>query len=763
MNENIPIYWIGNRESELIGTMQMFKGSITTYGSGNGTNYAFDKHYGYRFDNNSDNEEWLAFVNETTQHIINKEPECYFMPYYPADFPYYGETLKNRMIGVNSYELISLLENKIQTRLWLSDIVTLTPFFVTDGRNLNGYILKQRFPDYTNFVIQAESSCCGNGTWLVNETNESDILNNINISESYTISPYILKNIPLNVHLIIYKSELVVLPPSVQIISTEHGTFCYHGADFFSYKQLGFEIQNKVKHYAVSIGNRLQKTGYRGVCGIDFITDGHEVFFMEINSRFQASTMLINKALGDAGANVSVQELHLDAFTNVSCSYKLPEFEVNYSFLRYRYDKNYLNILTHLYSIQKECLDFLIRNDDGLDWDMRLQNNSYLFDLIFRNNITCISPEYICLLHANLKLYSGFVNAQNWESKLHELKIILMTHGIRINIAAEQQLHMAGGINYKEFGAIDLILNNLYINVPYGVQMSRLSPFEICLDNNKYVLCYLGEHLAPVTLRLQDPLGKKILKSGFTFEQIAYLGHDRLRIYHRHSCYYKQKNLGCGFCDIDQSDAHFSFDDIKRVIDEYIDHPAIRHYMIGGGSNIPSCDFSYIINIAKYIRSKTKKPICLMSSPPLNIEIITALNKAGITEVAFNLEVFDRDLAVQYMPGKSIITLQQYKEAFIQALKLMGNEGNVRCAFIVGLESKESLLQGIDFICKLGVWPVLSLLKPIECTPLYCMLPPADEDIFAICQETEKICKYYGVGLAPLCRYCEDNTLKITL
>lgn len=138
------------------------------------------------------------------------------------------------------------------------------------------------------------------------------------------------------------------------------------------------------------------------------------------------------------------------------------------------------------------------------------------------------------------------------------------------------------------------------------------------------------------------------------------------------------------------------------------------------------------------------------------------LYDAGITEVAFNLEVFNRTLAQKYMPGKGSIPLECYEKAFREAVRIWGNKGAVRSMVIVGLESEESLLKGIEYLCTLGVAPILSLLKPITGTPLHYLLPPSDETVLHIVHQAQIICQHYDLELGPSCHYCEDNSIKIT-
>ena len=108
------------------------------------------------------------------------------------------------------------------------------------------------------------------------------------------------------------------------------------------------------------------------------------------------------------------------------------------------------------------------------------------------------------------------------------------------------------------------------------------------------------------------------------------------------------------------------------------------------------------------------------------------------------------------MPGKSCITIDKYLSVLENAVKIWGNAGAVRSIFILGLEPKESLLEGIEQICKLGVSPILSILKPIPNTRLEHMISFRNKEIIALCEK-------YHVTLGPQCHYCEDNTLKISL
>lgn len=580
----------------------------------------------------------------------------------------------------------------------------------------------------------------------------------------YAISPYQTNSVSPNVHIVIYDEGVLILPPSIQIIERGQYGLSYQGADFPTYKTLPNRIRTKVNDYALRIGFVLLNAGYRGVCGIDFLISENIVYLMEINARFQSSTILINRALKKANLNCSVQSLHVAAFRQSDVPMFPNDLVVPYSFYHYSYEPELKEKQYYIWQLSRS-LDGAECVDDGLNWAMQLEPHTYLYKLVFHGGICAISPEFRCRLHTNVGMPTVAITAEDLHNNLERLKYMLLLHGTRLSNAAAEVSIKAGGYNHEEFEALDLVIaGHIYVCVPYDTDRCEISPFcvEVKADNSLY-LSYFGTPVADVKIRSIDPLSEKKTSRGILYRDITYLSNDRLRVYQRLGCYYKKLGLGCKFCDLEQDDRLLTLDDVFQATDDYISHPNVRHYLIGGGSASPDDDFEMVASIAKHIRDTTGKPIYLMSLPPKNIDILKTLKAAGVTEVAFNLEVFDRTLAEQYMPGKGTIPLSTYESAFRTAVQLWGREGNVRTIFIVGLEPVPSLLRGIEYVARMGVSPILSLFRPATGTQLQRFLPPSDEEVWNICQQIKAICKRYDVELGPACPMCEDNTLKITL
>lgn len=762
--DRIFLYWIGIRESELEDTGSLFEGSITIFGSGKGNNYAFDKEYLLRYDYNEDSNLLNAFINQKAKIIINKNPDARFMLYYPVDISILTSDVAAKTLYVNDIRITEFLDNKIKTRNWLSEHIPMPSFTVIKGRDINYPYLTSIFPNYDKFVIQSDYSCGGSGTWLLTPDNIATIMKRVSDYNKYTLLPYYDHSVSVNMHLVIYEKEILLMPGSVQIITQKMYSLSYQGSDFIMYTYLPEIVQNKIREYAMKIGRQLQYSGYRGVCGIDFLSVRDEVFFSEINGRFQSSTVLINKAMQDSGLNISLQQLHIDAFLNPKCTLNYSIFKVNYSLYGYSYNPETFEKVKYLFQCIRNSSENFNIQDDDLDWEIKLEKNTYLFKIISNTNIAFLGTEFTTLLHPNLIIDEHIFCPGCYHEQLPELKIMLLSHGIRISKDAIKKLNERGGVNYEEFEAIDLLIeDNIYINVPYKTKFSSLSPFHIEIEKDgKFYLEYFYKKLTIAQIRTINKLDFRISKNGFRYDDFTYLGNDRLRIYHRNGCDFKTMGKGCKFCDIEKSEKPLPMEDIKEAIDSYANHTSIRHFMIGGGSDRIDSDFHRILQIAKYLKLKSNKPINVMSLPPLDTDILYTFKANGVTEVTFNLEVFDRELAQKYMPGKGALTLNVYDNAFKKAVELWGKTGNVRTVFIVGLESEHTLLDGIKHVCALGVSPILSLLKGISGTPMEHFLPPSDQQILEIYYQVQEICRIYGVEQGPSCHCCEDNTLKIS-
>jgi predicted ATP-grasp superfamily ATP-dependent carboligase len=172
---------------------------------------------------------------------------------------------------------------------------------------------KNIFTNNTNLVFQKEIGSGGALTYIVNKNNFDLFKRFNNSNEVYLFSEYKDNNIPLNVHCIIFRDYIEILKPSIQILEL-NDKIEYIDSDYKTI--LENNIKNKIYEYSYMIYEKLKNLKYIGFLGIDFIYSNNELFFIEINPRFQGSTRYLDRILQENNFK-SIYEYNYNAFYNI--------------------------------------------------------------------------------------------------------------------------------------------------------------------------------------------------------------------------------------------------------------------------------------------------------------------------------------------------------------------------------------------------------------------------------------------------------------
>lgn len=321
------IVWVGVRESE-IKYCDFINVSISLFGNNSNS---LQNQIKKRINHNNEKNYALIddFYNKEIIKQIEKNSNIKFM-YYSQIYSYYSMKklgLLNHIICLNNQDLINFVNNKFKIKEYLRNYIPILNYVYIKGKDCNFEKLRKKFGD-NEFVIQTEEGSGGFSTIVLNEKNKDEI--KLDNNQTFMLTKYCKNNIPINIHILISKNKITLLPSSIQNIELSNNRLIYKGCDFIAYREIvSNKLNSKLKDYALIVGKLMQDKGYRGVLGIDSIIFDNEVYFMEINPRFQNSSTVLNKALHDNNLP-SLQELHYNCFygnENIS----LPQFNVNYS------------------------------------------------------------------------------------------------------------------------------------------------------------------------------------------------------------------------------------------------------------------------------------------------------------------------------------------------------------------------------------------------------------------------------------------------
>ena len=755
------ILWSGPRESDIEGLDSLICASTTIFGQNQGSNRAYSKHIHARLNHNQHDCLSDDYANERVAELIEAYPDLKILYYNPLYSQFLLPCYRERVIGCNDLSLLELLDSKSDMRRIAGRSIPIVPFQIVD--NLKQ--LKNAMPSLEKgftYILQENHSSGGNGTHIINQGNAEDLFTKFDPTKEYFVAPYIKKSISINIHCAIFEQDIVMFPGSIQLVKEVGQRIVYLGADYITFQNLSDEIKEAIRFNSKQLCRTLQGMGYRGVLGIDFLLVEQQPLFLEINARFQASTVLLNKAFRDQGLP-SMQEIHLSAFECNICKDRVAfeSVRVPYSMVSYTAEtwKKDVNVLTSIPSSDLKDIVF-----DGFDPSETIQRGAYLFRVTFQTNLCSLTPDGTVGIYENLfDIDDNFSAGIYTKDPLH-IKISLLNQGVVFTQNATNYLKKQGDVRQAVFSAVDLtILDGLQVNCPSDVKFVTFTPWKIDLVNNDELkLFYRDTEICTVIPDMADPYMKQLTQSGIPYQSISFWATDRLRIHHTVSCIFKNNEIGCRFCEVPKQEVTCGVEDIFEVIDFYLENAnTFRHFLIGGGSEPLDNEAEHITEIVKHIREKSNKPIYLMCLPPRNKSVLKMWYEAGVTEVAFNLELFDRSLARYYMPGKGSIPLNQYLTALRDAVALWGSCGKVRTLFIAGLEKTDSLLQGLETVAALGVMPIISVFRALKGTDTQNIVPPSNDWLLALFKQGEHICAEYNLHLGPSCSACQNNTLSL--
>lgn len=766
------LYWVGPRDSDISYTGDMFDGAITLFGDEiNENSSAYCKNYHSRVNHNIIDDDQDNF---TITEIINRLTEdC------NAEFVFYNSNIvhkikklkefRDHILCLNDAELMKQLNNKISFRKQFASLVNMLDCKIVQSDQCEYESLRDLFgvtEEKVKFVVQAPVASGGYGTFILGPDNGAEIQSEIIQECEYLVSKFLPCSVSVNAHMIIFDKDILLTPCSVQIMKESNNRLFYRGADFITYKRISEYGRKKFEQELLIVGKKMQEMGYRGICGIDGMITEEEVYILEVNNRFQASTPLINLSLSKVGLP-SLHKLNCWAFEGKEVPKDVADVisNLNVPYSNYIFTSGDVDFhLKHFYkrvyeSGTSKCIEEIV--EDGYNPSQPSEKDAYQYKIIFNTNITGINGNGAVTIHNNIEEPSKIFYRKVEKKDPLYMKVALLNQGVRFTLEAVKHLEKNGGIRPGTNCSVDILLDDMVINCPVNNKLTEFSPFFIDIKRQKVALFYYDTFLKNIDINPVDIYSLKETKNGISYAAIANMSSDRLRLHHTGACVFKREGKGCVFCDIKAGSETIKLEDIYEVVDFYLENTEFKHFLIGGQSEKEKMEYPYIVATIKYIREKSNKNIYVMCLPPKEANVIKEMYDAGATEVAFNIEVFDRSVAKKVMPGKGRIPLERYTGALKAGVSIFGKRGEVRSIIILGLEDDKTFFEGIKLLAQNYIQPILSVFRPLPETDMCDSIPPSNEYLIDVYYKAEKICEEYGVTLGPSCVQCQNNTLSL--
>lgn len=786
MNNRKP-WWVGVRASDLSGAESAFGGAISIlHGEVHGglPLWTVEQELGRRFNHNDHHND--AAIDKALAQLMARvcleAPDTRFLFQdqlcFSSDPALWPLAIANNPLG-----LLAPLKDKATSRSLFSRYLPTVGSTTMFAAEVSFARLHAMFPQSRRFVVQAPEGAGGFGSLLVDEHTTSEAL--VSLDTPYVVvSEYRGGMAPLNIHLVVFPDRTVVLPPSVQVIVPDaEGRLLYTGYDFLAAQQLTSAQRDRLNTAGITIGEVLRKSGYRGVAGIDFLADEEQLLFVEINPRFQASTLGLNEVLAARGLP-SVHHLHLMAFAGAAAP-NLPEDVRPAStviHLNQSADQLSLSGGRHDYCspdsrntrFARDSLSLDVQLDSIAD-TVTVDNGAGLGRITLERPVVFLHPTMGGLVHHALTRVSKrpprlLPQALAGDTlALASLKFTLFSLGARLSPEALTQLAaeradltirdgIAGGLELK-------LPHSVHLNVPLKEHFALLSPYVIDIGEDSRAFRLIdanGDSLPVEVLPIPDFVGRQT-SQGTPMVNVGQMFNERLAIEIFYGCVNTASDgTACAFCELgaETEPSITQISDIRELVAYCEASPTVpmRHVLIGGGTP-PESLWPLYFEALDVVRAETGVPVYMMIAPPNDLSRLDQLHARGLAEIGMNIELFDRALARRFMPAKGKLPLSRYWAALERAVFLWGCGGAVRSILIVGLEPLESTLTGVEELCRRGVMPILSPYRPIPGTPLAHCPPPSPEMMVEAWTRGQEIAQYHGLALGPTCIACQNNTI----
>lgn len=314
----------------------------------------------------------------------------------------------------------------------------------------------------------------------------------------------------------------------------------------------------------------------------------------------------------------------------------------------------------------------------------------------------------------------------------------LQTKGLRLTSLDQEHVSRRGGAGPSDHQAITV--DGTTLMVPIYTQTAWASPFTLSNEEvtnegmsdatqNRPVSQLLSNNipLADVTFAKDPEFYKLTTEDGVPYSHIATLhSTDVLATTVLQTCIrYESRRKACQFCSIGQSlragrtIAHKTPEQLAEVAKAAVELDGIKHIVMTTGTPAGADRGAKVMcESAKGIKAVVDVPIQGQCEPPKDPIWYQRMKDAGIDSLGMHLEVITPELRKTITPGKSEVSLEEYFQAFEDAVAVFGR-GQVSTYILAGLgDTEETITETCLKLVAMGVYPFVVPFVPISGTPL---------------------------------------------
>ncbi|CAN5723235.1 MSMEG_0568 family radical SAM protein [soil metagenome] len=209
---------------------------------------------------------------------------------------------------------------------------------------------------------------------------------------------------------------------------------------------------------------------------------------------------------------------------------------------------------------------------------------------------------------------------------------------------------------------------------------------------------------------------------GVSYEQIARLhGTNVLATTVIQKCIRYSQSQRCRFCTIEES--LYAGDTVAVKSPEQLAEVAAaavaldgieQMVMTTGTTNGKDRGATHLANCVRAVKKAVPDlPIQVQCEPPGDLGVIGALKAAGATAIGIHVESMNDEVRQAWMPGKSQVSLDDYRAAWTEAVRVFGRN-RVSTYLLIGLgDTADEIVAAAAELIGLGVYPFVVPFRPL--------------------------------------------------
>ncbi|HEY9314463.1 MSMEG_0568 family radical SAM protein [Williamsia sp.] len=261
-----------------------------------------------------------------------------------------------------------------------------------------------------------------------------------------------------------------------------------------------------------------------------------------------------------------------------------------------------------------------------------------------------------------------------------------------------------------------LIIDGLSAAVP----RNPLSPYV--LDGDRVLLD--GEETGLEVSAIERPAFYDLrTETGVAYEKIAKLhGRDVLATTVMQTCIRYDESQRCRFCTIEESLRSGATVAVKKPTElAEVAEAAVRldgvkqMVMTTGTSAAKDRGAKHLARCVRAVKAVVPDlPIQVQCEPPGDLATLSELKDAGAESIGIHIESLDDSVRRHWMPGKASVSIDEYRAAWSEAVRVFGRN-QVSTYLLIGLgEDPDELVSGAQELIEMGVYPFVVPFRPHE-------------------------------------------------